>query len=62
LVVKTVIWMIMAPVPVDLLLPATQLPERAFLMVLRLIVLISPHFVVTPSVIILVIIYLELDF
>jgi len=52
----------MAPVPVDLLLPATQLPERAFLMVLRLIVLISPHFVVTPSVIILVIIYLELDF
>jgi hypothetical protein len=48
------IWIIVTPVPVDGLLPGTQLNERPPLVVLGLIALIRAVFVGVPVVIVLV--------
>jgi hypothetical protein len=49
-----VVWIIVTPVPVDGLLPGTQLNERPLLVVLGLIALIRAVFVGVPVVIVLV--------
>jgi hypothetical protein len=49
-----VIWIIVTPVPVDGLLPSTQLNERPLLVVLGLIALIRAVFIGVPVVIVLV--------
>src|ERR1700674_1474118 len=49
-----VIWIIVAPVPVDALLPAVQLHESTPLVVFGLVPLVRAIFITVPSVIVLV--------
>ena len=50
----SVIWIIVAPVPVDALLPAVQLHESTPLVVFGLVPLVRTIFIVVPVVIVLV--------
>src|ERR1700687_5795281 len=50
----SVIWIIVAPVPVDALLPAVQLHEGTPLVVLGLVPLVRTIFIAVPVVIVLV--------
>jgi hypothetical protein len=49
-----IIWIIVAPIPVDALLPAVQLHESTPLMVFGLVSLVRTIFITVPSVIVLV--------
>jgi hypothetical protein len=51
---SSVIWITVTPVPVDGLLPGTQLNERSLLVALGLIPLVRAVFIAVPGVIVLV--------